>query len=151
MTTRPQRQEEKRGRDYFFVSQAWFKQLNKSKKILEWTRYLGYYYGTPKSFIDKYLALNISPVLCLDVKGALRIKKLYPGNAKTIFVLPPKVQELRSRIEKRSKLSATEIKRRLSIARKEIRLHKFYDYKVVNRNLRQASKCLQDIVLNELK
>ncbi|MFA6350275.1 MAG: guanylate kinase [Candidatus Omnitrophota bacterium] len=151
MTTRPKREEEKRGRAYFFVSRERFKQLNSRKKILEWTRYLGYYYGTPKSFIDKCLAGNRSPVLCLDVKGALRIKKIYPENTVTIFVVPPRIQELRLRIEKRSRLSAGEIRKRLQIAKKEIALRKLYNYRVVNRDLKQASKCLRDIVLSELK
>lgn len=151
VTTRPKRQEEKRGKDYFFVSQGRFKHLVRVKKILEWTRYLGYYYGTPKSLVDKYLARNLSPVLCLDVKGALRIKKIYPLNAVTIFILPPKVQDLRLRIEKRSRLKPGEIRKRLEIARKEISLRKLYDYAIVNRDLKQASKCLRDIVLKELK
>jgi len=151
VTTRPKRQEEKRGKDYFFVSQGRFKHLVRVKKILEWTRYLGYYYGTPKSLVDKYLARNLSPVLCLDVKGALRIKKIYPLNAVTIFILPPKVQDLRLRIEKRSRLKPGEIRKRLEIARKEISLRKLYDYTIVNRDLKQASKCLRDIVLKELK
>ena len=151
MTTRPKRQEEKRGKAYYFVSEARFKELFRLKKILEWTRYLGYYYGTPKSFVDKYLARKVSPVLCLDVKGALRIKKIYPKNAVTIFVLPPEVHELRSRIEKRSRLDTGEIKKRLQIAKKEMALHKHYDHRIVNRDLKQAYKSLQDIVLRELK
>ncbi len=151
LTTRPKRQEEKRGRDYCFVSEARFKQLMAFKKILEWTRYLGYYYATPKSFVDKHLAQGKSPVLCLDVKGALRLKKIYPKNTVTIFVLPPRVQELRARIEKRSRLSAAEIKKRIEIAKKEMALHKLYDYRIVNRDLRQASNSLRNIVLEELK
>ena len=89
--------------------------------------------------------------MCLDVKGALRIKKIYPENTVTIFVVPPRIQELRLRIEKRSRLSAGEIRKRLQIAKKEIALRKLYNYRVVNRDLKQASKCLRDIVLSELK
>jgi len=151
LTTRPRRQEEKAGEDYFFVSENVFKKLKLSKKILEWTRYLGYYYGTPKSFVDKHLAAGKHLVMCLDVKGALRVKKLYPHNTVTVFVVPPTLEGLRYRIQKRSEVCASEINKRLAEAKKEIALIGLYDYQVVNKDLEEARKCLRDIVLKEIK
>ena len=78
-TTRPKRSGEKNRKDYFFIGKNDFKEKLKSKKILEWTRYLGYYYGTAKDFFEAQLVKSKAVVLCLDLKGAARIKKLYPG------------------------------------------------------------------------
>jgi guanylate kinase len=88
ITTRPKRSGEREARDYFFVKPLEFRRLNKAKKILEWTRYLGYYYGTKKEFLEERLIEGKHLALCLDHKGALRLKKLYPKNTVTIFVDP---------------------------------------------------------------
>ena len=75
LTTRKKRTGEREGKDYFFASEAEFKRLLKAKKILEWTRYLGYYYGTPKSFIDRQLKKGKNILLCLDRSEERRVGK----------------------------------------------------------------------------
>lgn len=152
LTTRPRRSGERKGRDYFFISEKEFSQLRKAKKILEWTCYLGYYYATPKDFIEKKLAEGKSLVLCLDLKGALKIKGAYPKDTITIFIVPPSLKALRQRIEKRcDKTRKKEIRERLKYARREILAARRYDYCLVNKNLVDTVKELKNIVLREIE
>ncbi|TBR16603.1 guanylate kinase [bacterium] len=150
-TTRPRRSGERNGKDYFFVRTPEFKEGLKAKKILEWTEYLGYYYGTPRDFVDAQLKKGRSVILCLDLKGALRIKKLYPGKTSTIFILPPSIKELSQRIKQRcNKTKKEEVNNRVRLARKEVLDSKKFDYRIVNRDLIPASNRLKDIVLEEI-
>jgi guanylate kinase len=75
LTTRPKRSGEKEGKDYFFVTTPKFQSLLKAKKILEWTRYLGYYYGTPRGPLESQIQSGKCLGLCLDLKGARILKK----------------------------------------------------------------------------
>ena len=147
-TTRPRRTRERSKRDYFFISEADFLRAMKEKKILEWTRYLGYYYGTSKEFILRALSRGRNLILCLDLKGARKVKRLYPKNTVSIFVLVPSLKVLRSRIEKRChKTSAKETCRRLELAAKEMKAAGSFDYRIVNNNLKQAVADLKGIIL----
>lgn len=151
-TTRPKRSGEKEGEDYFFIGEKEFKNTLKAKKILEWTRYLGYYYGTPRDFVEEQLRKNKNLVFCLDSKGSLRIKKLYPKNTVTIFVMPPSLDVLQERIEKRCrKTKKEEINQRLKLAERELVLAAKYDYCVLNENLEQGIKKLKKIILESGK
>lgn len=149
--TRPRRSGEKDKKDYFFITEALFKKMRKQKKILEWTRYLGYYYATPKDFVEKELARGRHIILCLDIRGALRIKKLYPKNTVTIFILPPSVEILQERIKGRCRRTRMEeIKQRLELAQEEFLASHKYDYSIVNKNLQDAVRELRGIVLKEI-
>lgn len=151
-TTRPKRSGERNGRDYFFITLSLFKRHLKAKKILEWTRYLGYYYATNRDFVSDKLKEGRNIILCLDLKGAKRVKRLFPDEAVTIFIKPPSIKELHHRICKRCiHTKKEEVARRLKLARREIKdAHKF-DYRLVNKNLAQAVEELREIILRELK
>jgi len=150
ITTRPKRSGEKNGKDYFFVSQKQFKQEKQAKKILEWTRYLSYYYATPKDFVERQLRKKKNLILSLDLRGALRVRRLYPKNTITIFILSPSLAVLRDRIEKRcNKTKKAEIQKRLKLAEKEIQASDRYDYRLVNQDLDETVRQLKDIVLRE--
>jgi guanylate kinase len=150
-TTRKKRTNEGHGRDYFFVTEADFKKKDRAKEILEWTKYLGYYYGTPRFFVEKQIRRGKNIILCLDLKGALRIKRLYPKDSVTIFVLPPSIQTLRVRIEKRcQETKKEEIARRLKLAKEELGASRRYDYTIVNKNLERALRELKGIILQEI-
>ena len=152
VTTRPKRSGERQARDYFFVNPREFQRLNKSKKILEWTRYLGYYYGTKKDFLEERLNKGKHIALCVDLKGALRLKKLYPQNTVTIFILPPSIKELRKRIEGRCpKTRREEIERRLKLAGCELKNSCRYDYVLKNKNLARAVGRLKEIILQKIE
>ncbi len=149
--TRPARRGEKDQRDYFFISKKEFLQGLKDQKILEWTKYLGYYYGTARDFIEAQLKKSRSLVLCLDLKGAVRIKELYPKNAVTIFIMPPSLEELARRIENRHReTSKEEITKRLRLAKREMSSAKEFDFCVVNNNLVQAVKALKGIIAKKI-
>jgi len=151
ITTRPKRSGEQEGKDYFFVSEARFQHLLKAKKILEWTRYLGYYYGTPKGPLEKNFKTGVNLGLCLDLKGARMLKKLYPENVVSIFVLPPSLEVLKHRIEGRcSKANKKEVAQRISLARKELLAAVEFDYCILNKNLKFALTELKTIFLQEI-
>jgi guanylate kinase len=149
-TTRPKRSGEKDRRDYFFITKERFRQKLKAKKILEWTRYLGYYYATPRDFVEKELKKSRQVLLCLDLKGALRIKEFYPKNTVLIFIIPPSLETLRERIRARcNKTKKEEIRERLKLAKRELLVSSSYDYCLVNKNLQQAAEKLRKIILKE--
>lgn len=151
LTTRGKRRGERQGKDYFFISKERFLALRKAKKILEWTSYLGYYYGTPKEFVDKQLAEGKNILLCLDVRGARRIKRLYRGTSATVFIKPPSVAVLQQRIESRGReTKKEEIARRLSQALVELRQAREYDFQLINDKLNVAVAELKAFVLQRL-
>ena len=151
LTTRPRRSGERDKEDYFFISDKRFKQELKTNKILEWTKYLGYYYATPRDFIEGQLYKARNIILCLDLKGAFTIKRRYPRNTVTIFVVPPSLDTLLHRITGRcNKTKKEEVRQRLELAREELSDAGRYDYCVVNKDLNQARKESQGIILKEI-
>lgn len=151
LTTRKRRTGERHGRDYFFVSEAEFGKLKRSGKVLEWTRYLGYYYGTSRDFLKKQLARGKNILLCVDGRGARAIKKLYPRKSIAIFVMPPSLAALKQRIAGRCrKTTGREIKERLALARKELASAKRYDYRLVNKDLRRSVAQLRGIIIKHI-
>lgn len=151
-TTREKRSSEVEGADYYFISKQEFELLRKRKKILEWTAYLGYYYGTAKEYIEAQFGKVCGLMLCLDIKGAKQIKKIYPKQTVTIFVLPPSIEVLADRIKNRcKKIQEKEILERVKLANKEIAQKGKFDYTLVNDDLDLATEQLKDIVIQELK
>lgn len=150
-TTRKKRSGEREGKDYFFVTKAAFRKKLKAGDIFEWTHYLGNYYGTPRAFVEKRLAQGKSMVFCLDFKGALEIKKRYPESGRTIFVSPSCVEALPQRIQNRCvHTKQGEIKKRVALARREMRRADRYDYRIINNELECAVKQLKMIITDEL-
>lgn len=150
LTTRPQRTGEREARDYFFISEQEFRKQLSAKKILEWTRYLGYDYATPKEFLEKRLSQGKNLILCLDLKGALKLKQLYPQNTVTIFIKPPSLGALQERIEKRChKTKKEEVQKRLKLAKGELLASSGYNYCLVNHDLTDTVRRLKNIVLKE--
>jgi guanylate kinase len=151
VTTRPKRSGEREGKEYFFVKPLEFRRLLKTKKILEWTRYLGYYYGTPREALEAQLRGGKSVGLCLDLKGSKILKKLYPNNTVTVFVLPPSLDVLKERIQNRCRrTNQQEVAQRLFLARRELlQAEGNFDYCVLNQNLPMALKELKNIFWQE--
>ena len=151
VTTRPKRSGERSGRHYFFLSDRQFKSKLASQKILEWTKYSGYYYGTPLDYVQGRIKRRKNLVLCLDFKGARALKRLYPQQVVTIFILPPSINELKKRIGGRCcKTTTLEIKKRIRLAGKEMAQAAKYDYRVKNSDLNKAVKRLMEIILKSL-
>ncbi|MGD0336093.1 MAG: guanylate kinase [Candidatus Omnitrophota bacterium] len=147
-TTRPKRSKEQNGRDYYFINRVQFEAKKRAKKILEWTRYLGYYYATPKDYVQHQLRRGRDVVLCTDLKGVANIKRLYPFNNVSIFVRPPSLGALEKRITGRChKTGKKEIKKRIGLAEKELRKASSCDYQVLNKRLSYALARLKGIVV----
>jgi guanylate kinase len=145
-TTRAPRPGEKNNRDYVFISREDFLAMRRSKKILEWTRYLGYYYGTAVETVERGLRGGKSLVLCIDVRGAMRVKRIMRSAAVTVFIKPPSMRELRRRICGRADTPPEQIAARLARAKEEMRFISRYDYVVLNKDLSAAQRDLEKIV-----
>jgi guanylate kinase len=145
-TTRALRPGEKNNRDYCFISREEFFAARSEKKILEWTRYLGYYYGTAVETVRRALDQGKHLILCIDVRGAMRVKRLLRSKAVTIFIKPPSARELRRRILHRADTSLEEMKRRLERAKEEMKFAPRYDYIILNKDLSVAHRQLAAII-----
>jgi len=142
-TTRPKRQSEVEGKDYYFVSQDQFLRLVKRNAFVEWAVVHGACYGTSRRELTK--RKNPDVILDIDVQGARQVRKKI-RTAVLIFVLPPSFRELRRRIEERGLDSAAAIRKRLVTARKEVRAYTAFDYVVVNDRLETAARELESIL-----
>jgi guanylate kinase len=144
-TTRKKRKNEKDGRDYFFLSENQFNQIRKKRGFVEWAKVHGEYYGTLKKFVDQAEKKGKTALFVLDVQGGMAIKNKYPESV-LIFLLPPSLQELKKRLIRRGTDSVDQIKKRLKIALKEIRFWSKYDYVVINENLKETVKLVEEII-----
>lgn len=148
ITTRPKRPGEIVGKDYYFVSKATFRRWIRQNRFLEWTRTYGWYYGTPKGFVGNLLKNGGDVLLSIDVKGAAKVKRVYPESV-LIFILPPSLKELKERLRKRRSDNKNEIRKRLKIAKREMRFIDRYDYTVINDSVTKAVEKLKAIVIAE--
>lgn len=144
-TTRPPRQGEVNGKDYFFVSEKKFIKMIKQKKFLEWAKVYNNYYGTSKQQVLKTINSGRDILLDIDVQGGKNIKKIFPDGI-FIFVLPPSWKELKQRITLRGKDSPDEIKKRLKNVNKELKYIKYYDYVVINDDLEKTVQTINQII-----
>lgn len=144
-TTRPRRTGEKHGRDYFFVSPERFKQMVAAREFVEWAGVAGNFYGTSRKQLRAAQAAGKDLVLNIDVQGHRQLRRRLP-EALSIFVLPPSLRELSRRLRDRHSDRPAVIRRRLALARREIKHWPEYDYLVVNDRLDAATRALQAIV-----
>lgn len=149
MTTRPPRDNEVDGRDYFFVSNDEFKDGIKKDKFVEWAKVYDDYYGTPKKFIDETLIAGIDILLDIDVQGAMNIKKAYKDKAVLIFILPPFIEDLKERLLHRMTDDIEEIEKRLSFAKQELKHIYKYDYCLINDDIGTTVGKLKSIITAE--
>ena len=148
-TTRPPRPGEIDGVHYFFKSEEEFQKMIESGAFLEYMRVFNtHFYGTPKSFVEQELAEGRSVILEIDVQGAMRVKAAYP-DAVLIFIAPPSMSELKSRLIHRGTESSEAIERRFETAFQEMELVDRYDYVVVNDILDLAIARTEDIIVAE--
>lgn len=137
-TTRKPRGEEKDGVDYIFLSTNEFEQLIEEDQFLEWEQvYKDKYYGTLESTTDKLLENN-NVIFCIDVKGAVNLKEFYGKKALSIFVKPPSLSELKTRLVKRDADTNVDISERLEKAKEEMKYSKKFDIVISNENLGKA-------------
>ncbi|WP_124057650.1 guanylate kinase [Vaginisenegalia massiliensis] len=147
-TTRQSRPGEIDGKDYYFVSREEFEKLIETDALLEYAEYVGNYYGTPIARIEENLAKGNDVFLEIEVQGALKVRQAMPEGI-FIFLAPPSLQELESRICGRGTDDDAIIFERMQMAREEINLMQHYDYVVVNDQVEQAVAKINSIILSE--
>jgi len=148
-TTRPPRPGEIDGVHYFFKTEEEFQKMIESGAFLEYMHVFNtHFYGTPKSFVEQELDEGRSVILEIDVQGAMRVKAAYP-DAVLIFIAPPSMSELKSRLIHRGTESSEAIERRFETAYHEMELVDRYDYVVVNDILDLAIARTEDIIVAE--
>jgi guanylate kinase len=144
-TTRAPRGQEQNGREYFFVSHETFDAMVRADAFVEWAHVHSQRYGTSKKAIEDRIAQGTDILLEIDFQGAVQIKKLYP-NTVTVFILPPSLEELRTRLEKRGEDAPDVIGLRMKNAETEMAQVGKFDFVIINDLFERALFDLQSIV-----
>lgn len=149
VTTRPRRPSEIDGVHYHFVSQRDFDRLRDTDALLEWAEVHGNCYGTPREAAEQAMSEGRDMLFDIDWQGANQLVEKMPTDIVSIFILPPSMEELKSRLQRRAEDSAETIEKRLANAREEIGHWQEYDYVVVNDDLDRAYGAVRAIVTAE--
>ncbi len=147
-TTRSPREGEVNAKDYFFVTEAEFKESCSNNEILEYASVFGNYYGTRKEHVYHLLEQGKDVLCCIDWQGAEQITAINK-DAVTIFLLPPSLRELKQRLKTRSSDSSKTIEERLKEAKHELSHCYKYDYCVVNTVVEDTFQDLLTIIKRE--
>lgn len=147
-TTRQKRPGEKEGVDYFYKTKEEFEKMIQKKKLLEHAKYVNNYYGTPKDYVEEQLERGNDVFLEIEVQGALQVKKNFSQGV-FIFLFPPSLDELKTRIVRRGTESNDLVLNRLKEAKKEIDMMSEYDYVVVNDDVDVAVSKIKAIIKSE--
>jgi guanylate kinase len=138
--TRAPRTGEMDGRDYYFLTEPEFKQKIDDDAFVEWEMvYTGKYYGTLKSEMDRIWASGRTPLVDIDVKGALAIQEQYPDNSLSIFIKAPSLEVLRERLIARGTESPQMLEERVAKAEYELMAAPEFDLIIVNDDLETAT------------
>ena len=144
-TTRSKRKNETNGESYFFKTKEEFQEMSEKQELLESAEVFGNFYGTPKKWVEEQLNKDIDIILELDWQGEKQIKENYP-DAVSIFILPPSLEDLRERLNKRNQDSEDDIKKRLAQAKIEIINGCSFDKIIINDDFEAALKDLIFII-----
>lgn len=148
MTTRQMREGEQEGIDYYYRSREEFEAMIEAGDMLEYAEYVGNYYGTPLSYVNQTLDEGKDVFLEIEVQGAKQVKEKVPDGV-FIFLTPPDLSELKSRIVGRGTDADHVIEERMRVAREEIEMMALYDYAVVNDEVHLAVKRIKEIIASE--
>jgi guanylate kinase len=132
VTTRPQRANERDNIDYHFVSAESFQEMISDNKLLEWANVYGNWYGVPKLPVKQALDQGQDTIVKIDIQGAATIKKILP-QAVFIFLTPPSIEEVITRLKQRHTESAFDLALRIKTAEEEIKQLFLFDYVVMNK------------------
>ncbi len=145
MTSRERRKGERDGIDYYFVSRERFEQAIKDGELLEWTEFVGNYYGTPAASVEQLRNLGKNVLLEIEVDGAMQVKAKCP-DALTIFIIPPSMEELERRIRGRRTEPEEIVQQRLAKANREMNQLSQYKYVVCNEDPEEAAELISVII-----
>ncbi|WP_332630723.1 guanylate kinase [Halalkalibacter flavus] len=147
-TTRSPREGEQDGVNYFFKTREQFEKMIEQDQLLEWAEYVGNYYGTPIEYVRETINSGQDIILEIEVQGALKVRERFPEGV-FIFLMPPSLAELRSRIVGRGTETEDIINKRMTVAKDEIEMMKKYDYVVENDEVHLAVERIKSIVTAE--
>ncbi|MFI5409966.1 guanylate kinase [Kaistia sp. UC242_56] len=149
VTTRARRPSEIDGVHYHFIDQATFNKLRDRGELLEWAEVHGNCYGTPRAPVEAWLTSGKDVLFDIDWQGADQVAKAMPEDLVRIFVLPPTMAELASRLVRRAEDAPDVIAKRLANARAEIQHWRDYDYVLINKDLQTSLEKAQAILYAE--
>jgi guanylate kinase len=150
--TRAPRANERQGVDYYFMSVAEFQEQVQQNAFLEWEMvYEGKYYGTLKSEVNRIWHNLQVPVLDIDVKGAIHVQNLYPGQTLSLFIEPPSLETLEHRLRSRGTETAETLQARLNKAAYELSFKHSFDHVIINDQLELACTEAEATVRNFLQ
>ncbi|MDF2499938.1 MAG: Guanylate kinase [Anaerosporomusa subterranea] len=144
-TTRSPRPGEINGVNYWFVSEADFKSMAANDELLEWAEVYGRFYGTPIKYVKEQLQSGLDVILEIDIQGAMQVKDKFPQGV-FVFIVPPSINELETRIHKRGTETQDLIDLRLSCVYQELSFIYNYQYVVVNDEVPEAVRKIAAIV-----
>lgn len=144
-TTRSPRPNEIDGLNYWFVSEDTFKAMVANDELLEWAEVYGRFYGTPRKYVSELLLSGKDVILEIDIQGALQVKDKFPQGV-FVFIVPPSINELETRIHKRGTETQELIDLRLSCVYQELSFIYNYQYVVVNDEVPEAVRKIAAIV-----
>lgn len=149
--TRQSRGAEKNGVDYYFMSVEEFTNKIQHEEFVEWEMvYEGKYYGTLKSELQRIWAEGKTPVLDIDVKGAIHVQQQFPETTLSLFIEPPSVDELKRRLTGRGTESEESLNARVNKAAYEISFKTYFNKVIINSNLEKACTEAEEIILTFL-
>jgi guanylate kinase len=146
VTTRPRRSSEVDGIHYSFIPKKQFEAMRANGELLESAEVHGNFYGTPREPVENILAQGRDVLFDIDYQGTQQVKEKAGPDVVTIFILPPSLQELQARLERRAEDSRETIAKRLANARHEIQRWTLYDYVLVNDDLQETFSKLMTIL-----
>lgn len=150
MTTRPKREEEVDGKDYYFVTHKEFAEAVKKKELLEYTEFNGYYYGTPKNQVEFLCEMGKNVLIEVEAQGVGPIKLNMP-EAIAFFIMPSSLEELEKQISELYKDDDATISRRISKAKMDMELAPLFKNTVVNNDVEKAHQQIKEVILAEMK
>jgi len=148
-TTRPQREDEQDGRDYFFLSDRQFEERLARGDFVEWELVHGYRYGTLRETLVTALEMGQTLLLDVDVKGGVSIKNQFPDDAVTIFIIAPDMETLIRRLKGRGTEAEEVMRKRLERIPEELSYKQYYDHVVLNDDLNRAIDEVEAILMEK--
>ena len=149
VTTRPARTGEIDGKDYCFIDKQTFHQMRENGDLLEHAEVYGNFYGTPKSCVSDALSKGKDVVFDIDWQGTQQLTQVAGHDLVSVFILPPSLTELETRLKKRAQDSQEVVEYRMASASHDLSHWAEYDYVIINENFEYSVECVQSILKSE--
>lgn len=147
MTTRPIRDKEIDGVDYYFVTPEEFQRNIDNDNFLEWAEFVGHRYGTPKDKVEELRNQGKNVLLEIEINGATQVfEKVKDDRVISFFLMPPSLEALEKRIRKRKSETEDVIQERLKKGKKEMSMTEHYDHIVLNDQITRAAREIEDLI-----